>query len=175
MMEREQQIHPLPPVFDQNSRVLILGSFPSVQSRAAGFYYGHPQNRFWRMLEGVYREEVPTEPEGKIRFLLSHCIALWDMIASCTIAGSSDAQIRDVLPNELSLIFSAAPIRAVCLNGKTAYRYYLRYAPSGIAVPALCLPSTSPANASVSLSNLVSAWGAVLAERNDVPASANKT
>lgn len=170
MSEQERQIHPIPPVFDQNSRILILGSFPSVRSRAAGFYYGHPQNRFWRMLEGVYREPVPTDTDGKIRFLLSHGIALWDVIASCRIAGSADAQIRDVLPNDLSLIFRTAPIRAVCLNGKAAYRHYLRYAPPKSPLPAFCLPSTSPANAGTTLPDLIFAWGAVLGEINPTAA-----
>lgn len=163
-MERSVQVHPIPPVFDERSRILILGSFPSVRSREEGFYYAHPQNRFWRVLAGVWDERVPVGTEEKRRFLLSHGIALWDVIASCRICGSSDSSVTDAKPNDLSGIFASAPIARVAVNGKTAARLYRQFdLPSGYPEP-IVLPSTSPANAAWSPERLIAAWRAALGE-----------
>ena len=153
------QIHPIPPVFDENSKILILGSFPSVKSREARFFYGHPQNRFWKTLATVLNAECPVTVEEKKDFLLSHKIAVWDVIKSCEISGSADSSIRDAEPNELDRIFGAADIKAVFANGGTAYRLYKKFNP---APDALRLPSTSPANAAFSLERLINEWKVIL-------------
>ena len=119
--------HPIAPVFDERSRILILGSFPSVKSREATFFYGHPQNRFWKVLSAVLDVKCPQTVDDKKWLLLSHRIALWDVIASCRIEGSSDSSIRDVVPTDLRPILDTAPIRAVFCNGQTAFRLYARY------------------------------------------------
>ena len=154
-------IHPIPPVFDRDSQILVLGSFPSVKSREANFFYGHPQNRFWKVTAAVFGEALPVSMEEKKTFLLRNRIALWDVIHSCEITGSSDASIRNVVPNDLSVILDAADIRATFVNGQTAYRYYRQYAEPQTGRPAVCLPSTSPANASWSVDRLTDAWQAV--------------
>ena len=153
--------HPFPPLYDENSRVLILGSFPSVKSREQMFFYGHPQNRFWRVLAGVFSCAVPQTIEDKRRFLLSKRIALWDVIASCEITGSSDSSIKNVVANDLRQILEAADIRKIYVNGKTAEKYYKKYTEPVIGREAICLPSTSPANAAWSLERLTEAWQAV--------------
>ncbi len=153
--------HPFPPLYDENSRVLILGSFPSVKSREQMFFYGHPQNRFWRVLAGVFSCAVPQTIEEKRRFLLSKRIALWDVIASCEITGSSDSSIKNVVANDLRQILEAADIRKIYVNGKTAEKYYKKYTEPVIGREAICLPSTSPANAAWSLERLTEAWQAV--------------
>ena len=154
--------HPIPPVFDENSRVLILGSFPSVRSREIGFFYGHPQNRFWRTLATVLNEEqVPQTIEEKLAFLLSHGIALWDVIASCEITGSSDASIKNVVPNDLSKLLERAPIERIFTNGGTAHRLYQKYLKPQTGMDDLCLPSTSPANAAWTQERLNKAWSVV--------------
>ena len=155
-------IHPIPPVFDRNSKILILGSFPSVKSREGHFFYHHPQNRFWKTLAGVLDVPVPDTIDEKKAFLLSHRIALWDVIASCSIEGSSDSSIRDVVPNDLSVILSTADIRAIFCNGKTSWNYYRKYQEAVTGIPAVSLPSTSPANAAWSLEKLKDAWNAIL-------------
>ena len=155
-------IHPIPPVFDRNSKILILGSFPSVKSREGHFFYPHPQNRFWKTLAGVLDVPVPDTIDEKKTFLLSHRIALWDVIASCSIEGSSDSSIRDVVPNDLSVILSTADIRAIFCNGKTSWNYYRKYQEAVTGIPAVSLPSTSPANAAWSLEKLKGAWNVIL-------------
>jgi hypoxanthine-DNA glycosylase len=150
--------HPIAPVYDEDARILILGSFPSVKSRQVGFYYGHPQNRFWRVLAALWEETVPASTEEKRSFLLRHHIALWDVIASCEITGSSDSSIRDVTPNDLSPILNSCPIETIYTNGATAGKLYRRYQEPILQRPAILLPSTSPANASWSLERLISAW-----------------
>ncbi len=159
---REQVSHPFAPVFDEKARILILGSFPSVRSREVGFYYGHPQNRFWRVLGAIFEEEIPADIEGKKRFLLAHGIALWDAAASCEIEGSSDSSMRGVLPNDLALVLDNSRIQSIYTNGKTADRVYQKYQFPRIGVAAKCLPSTSPANAAWSLSALCEAWRVIL-------------
>lgn len=117
-------LHPIAPVFDERSQILILGSFPSVKSREAGFFYGHPQNRFWRVLAAVFDRAEPQTVEDKKRFLLSSHIALWDVIGSCEIEGSADSSIKNAEPNDLRVILDIADIRAIYVNGKTAEKYY---------------------------------------------------
>lgn len=154
-------VHPIFPVFDEKSEILILGSFPSVKSREAGFFYGHPQNRFWRVTAAVFGAPVPTTIEEKRAFLLQNHIAVWDVIASCEIVGSSDASIRNVTANDLNVILNSAPIRQIYVNGKTAERYFKQYIFPQIQKDAICLPSTSPANAAWSLERLVASWSQI--------------
>ena len=156
-----RQVHPIAPVYDENSRVLILGSFPSVKSRETAFFYGHPQNRFWRVTAAVFHAPVPERIEEKQNFLLAHRIAVWDVIASCEIVGSSDSSIRDVRPNDLSRILNAAPIGRIFTNGATAGRLYDKYLREKTGLPATVLPSTSPANAAWSVERLIEAWGII--------------
>ena len=156
-------VHPIPPVYDKDSRVLILGSFPSVKSREAGFFYGHPQNRFWKVTAAVFGEEVPQSIPEKRAFLLRNHIAVWDVIRSCEITGSSDASIRDVTVNDLSVILNAARIRRIFVNGKTAEKMYKRYTEPLTGRSCVCLPSTSPANAAWSAEKLAEAWRTVRA------------
>ena len=152
-------VHPIPPVFDERARILILGSFPSVRSREKAFFYGHPQNRFWKVLAAVYGCAVPETVAEKRAFLLAHGIALWDVIASCDITGSADSSIKNAVPNDLSVILNKADIQKIFLNGRTTEKIFNRY--QRCAVPAVCLPSTSPANAAWSLEKLVQAWACI--------------
>ena len=154
--------HPIAPVFDERSRILILGSFPSVKSREAAFFYGHPQNRFWKVVSAVLDAKCPQTVDDKKWLLLSHRIALWDVIASCRIEGSSDSSIRDVVPTDLRPILDTAPIRAVFCNGQTAFRLYARYQQTQTGLCAIALASTSPANAAYGLDRLVENWKAIL-------------
>ncbi|MCR5122841.1 MAG: DNA-deoxyinosine glycosylase [Ruminococcus sp.] len=152
-------VHGFEPVFDERSRVLVLGSLPSVKSREQGFYYGHPQNRFWRVTAAVFGEAVPpvTIPEKKA-FLLRRGVALWDVIAECDIIGSADSSIRNVVPADLSQILDAAPIRAIFANGGTAERLYIKYQQAATGRGIIKLPSTSPANAAWNIARLTEAW-----------------
>ena len=150
--------HPFPPLYDKNSKVLILGSFPSVKSREQNFFYGHPQNRFWKVVATVLEKEIPTTIEEKREFLLSSNIALWDVIASCEITGSSDSSIKNVVANDLTEILETANIKKIFVNGKTAEKYYNRYIKDKIGRDAVCLPSTSPANAMWNVESLVEEW-----------------
>ena len=150
--------HPIPPVYDSHSRILILGSFPSVKSRETGFFYGHPQNRFWKVTAAVFEDEVPATIPEKKAFLLRHRIALWDVLAACEITGSSDASIKNAVPNDLSQILSTADIGQIFVNGRTAEKIYQKYTEPLTGRPCLCLPSTSPANAAWSVERLVMAW-----------------
>lgn len=150
--------HPFPPLYNEQSRILILGSFPSIKSREQMFFYGHPQNRFWKVLAAVFETPVPGTIEEKRAFLLAHGVAVWDTISSCDITGSSDSSIRNVIPNDLTPILSAAHIERIYVNGKTSEKYYNKYIRDVIGREALCLPSTSPANAAWSLHRLVQAW-----------------
>ena len=154
-------IHNIPPVFDENSEILILGSFPSVKSREAEFFYGHPQNRFWKVTAAVFGCDVPETTEEKKNFLLANHIALWDVIESCEIIGSSDSSIKNAVPNDISLILNSAEIRQIFVNGKTAEKYYKKYIYPVIKREAVCLPSTSPANAAKKLNNLIDEWSII--------------
>ena len=161
-------IHPIPPLFDQNSKILILGSFPSVRSREEGFFYGHPQNRFWRVAASIYEEAVPDTIEKKRAFLLKNHIALWDVIYSCDIKGSSDSSIQNVTPNDIEIILNEADIKAIYVNGKTALKYYKKYTQPKINRPAICFPSTSPANAARDIESLIKAWRCIRYVENNV-------
>ena len=159
--------HPIPPVFDEHSRVLILGSFPSVKSREAQFFYGHPQNRFWRVLSALFGEAAGETPAQKTAFLLRHHIALWDVIAACEIEGSADSSIKHAVPTDLSVILREGQITHVFTNGKTADRLYRRYQLPQTGIEAVCLPSTSPANAQWSVARLCEVWRAVAAAADE--------
>ena len=150
--------HPFPPLYDGNSKILVLGSFPSVKSREQLFFYGHPQYRFWRVTAAVYGAETPKTIPEKKAFLLSHGIALWDVIASCEITGSADSSIKNAVANDLSPIFAEAAIKHIFVNGQTAKRFYDRYTKPVIGREAAVLPSTSPANAAWTFEKLVTAW-----------------
>ena len=162
MSAAQKLAHPFPPLFDSMSDTLILGSFPSVKSREAMFFYGHPQNRFWRMLALVYGEEAPAYIPSKKRLLLTHQLALWDAAAQCDIEGSLDSSIANAVPTDLSVILKAARIMRVLCNGQTAGRLYQRLQQPLTGLPALILPSTSPLNAAWSLERLAEAWGKAL-------------
>ena len=150
--------HTFGPVWNADSRILILGSIPSVKSREQGFYYCHPRNRFWKVLAAVTGEEEPQTVPQKKEFLLRWGIALWDVIASCEIEGSSDSSIRDVTPNDITGLLEKSGIRKVYVNGSKAGQLYRRYIEANGGPGAVCLPSTSPANAAWSLERLIQAW-----------------
>lgn len=156
--------HTFAPVYNAESEILILGSFPSVKSRENGFYYGHPQNRFWKVMAHVFDEEVPQTIEEKKNLLLANKVAVWDVIESCEIVGSSDSSIRNVVVNDFSEILSKSSIKKVYANGKKAYELYNKYALKKTGMEAYVLPSTSPANAAYSLDKLKSIYAAALRE-----------
>ena len=150
--------HTFGPVYDSQSRILILGSFPSVKSREINFYYGHRNNRFWKILGMLFNEEI----EDKKSFLLKHHIALFDVIESCDIIGSSDASIQNVKPNDLSIILNNSKVEKIFLNGAKAYELYKKYDEDKYAIEAVKLPSTSPANAAYSIDDLFNEWKIIL-------------
>ena len=158
----EHIVHTIEPVFDSDSRVLILGTMPSPKSREVGFYYGHPRNRFWKVLALVLGESEPSSITEKIALLHRRHIALWDVLAACEIEGASDASIRQPKPNNLACIFSAAPIRPVFTTGAAASRLYQKYQAPLTGLNAYRLPSTSPANCAVSLEQLAEAYREIL-------------
>lgn len=162
----QQLTHEFPPFWDKNSRILILGSFPSVKSREQQFYYGHPQNRFWKVLAELRKESLPQSIEEKKEFLRRNHIALWDVIDSCEIIGSSDSSIRNAKVTDLSLILDSCSIRQIYTNGGTAKRLFEKYQRDRYGVEAVGLPSTSPANASCSLERLVQKWRCILEPLN---------
>lgn len=162
MGKYEHITHSFEPVFDEHSRILILGSLPSVKSREQGFYYGHPRNRFWRVLSEITGEKLPNTIEEKRKFLLKNQFAVWDVIASCDIIGSSDSSIKNVEPVEIQKIINHCSIEKICVNGKTAGKLYRKYLQSITGIAAVELPSTSPANAVWSLERLVEEWGGTL-------------
>lgn len=157
----EKQIHNILPVFDNKSKILILGSFPSVKSRENEFFYGHPQNRFWKVISKILENNCPQTIEEKKNLLISNNIALWDVIESCNIKGSSDSSISDVRPNDLSLILENSNIKQIFTNGKTAEKYYNKYIKNITKLDTICLPSTSPANASKSIDDLIIEWNII--------------
>jgi hypoxanthine-DNA glycosylase len=156
------QTHPIPPIYNKNSKILILGSFPSVKSREQQFFYGHKQNRFWKVLSQILEYPLPQDISQKREMLLNNHIALWDVIASCSITGSSDASITDVVPNDISQILETADIQAIYCNGTKAYELYQKYIYPTNKIQAKKLPSTSPANAAYSMERLVEAWKIIL-------------
>ena len=157
-----REFHTIPPLYNENSKILILGSFPSVKSRETDFFYGHPQNRFWKVMAALFREKIPESTEEKKSLLLSHGVALWDAVYSCDIVGSSDSSIKNVIPNDILFILSKTSVSKIFLNGKTAEKYYKKYIEKDVDIKAVCLPSTSPANASVSLDELIKKWSVII-------------
>lgn len=151
-------IHTFEPVYNKNSKILILGSFPSVKSREENFFYGHPQNRFWKVISSVFECETPIGIDEKKEFLINNKIALWDTISSCDIIGSSDSSIKNVVASDISLILNSANISSVFANGATSHKLYMKYCYPQTKTDAVKLPSTSPANAAFSLEKLISVW-----------------
>lgn len=158
----EHITHGFGPVFDGESRVLILGTMPSPKSREQQFYYAHPQNRFWKVLAVLFGEEIPIGTEERRNFALRHHLALWDVLSECDITGASDSSIRNPVPSDLSTVLKEAPIRAIFTTGKTADRFYRKFFAGTIALPEFCLPSTSPANAACSFSVLTEEYQKIL-------------
>ncbi len=158
MQEYQNITHTFDPVYNSESKILILGSFPSVKSRENHFYYGHPQNRFWKVLASVLEWNVPITIEEKKQMLLENGVAIWDVIASCSIVGSSDTSIKDVVVNDFSSILEESKIENIYVNGTKAYELYHRYAEEKTGIKAIKLPSTSPANAAWNLERLCAAW-----------------
>jgi len=155
-------VHEIAPVYDGTSEILILGSFPSVKSRENKFFYGHPQNRFWKVVSALFGEPVPESTDEKRSFLLRNHIAVWDVIASCDIEGSSDSSIRNVVPNDIRRILNAADIRQIYCNGTKSCSLYKKYLEPVTHRPAVKLPSTSPANAAAGLEKLKESWRVIL-------------
>lgn len=162
MAEYEQVTQPFAPVYDRDSQILILGSLPSVKSREQGFYYGHARNRFWPMLAAIYREPAPLDIPAKKSLLLRHGLAVYDVIESCEIRGSSDSSIRNVKAADIRAIMEAARIERILVNGRTAAKYFKAYQPASYQRMLTELPSTSPANAAFSLEKLVQIWGTAI-------------
>lgn len=152
-------VHTFEPVYDNNSKILILGSFPSVKSREENFFYGHPQNRFWKVISSIFRCNTPNSIEEKLDFLHNNNIALWDTIHSCDIIGSSDSSIKNVVPSNINLILNSTEIKAVFANGATSHKLYMKFCYTLTNRTAIKLPSTSPANAAFSLEKLIYIWG----------------
>ncbi len=153
--------HPFGPLYDENSRVLILGSFPSVKSREQNFFYGHPQNRFWKVVAAVFGQPVPQTVEEKKLLILDNGLALWDSIASCEITGSSDASIRNARANDIGIILNSCSIERIYCNGRKSHELYQRYIEPETGREAVCLPSTSPANARWTPEKLTGAWSVI--------------
>ncbi|MCM1037683.1 MAG: DNA-deoxyinosine glycosylase [Roseburia sp.] len=152
------EIHNIPPLYDEKSRILILGSFPSVKSREGQFFYHHPQNRYWKVMAAVFHAPVPQTIAEKKEMILSHHAAMWDVIASCDISGSSDSSIKNVVPNDIGRLLAETQIQKIYTNGGTAHKYYQKYIKNKIGKEDIVLPSTSPANAAWSLERLTAAW-----------------
>lgn len=150
--------HNIQPIYNKNSKILILGSFPSVKSRESQFFYHHSQNRFWKILANLFEENIPSTIEEKKTFLFKHHIALWDVIESCDIHGSSDSSIQNVKVNDLSLILNNAAIQCIYTNGKKSHQLYQKYCLPKTQRDDICLPSSSPANAQYSLERLIEEW-----------------
>ncbi len=159
---RELQFHTFEPVFDSNSRILILGTFPSVKSRESGFYYGHPQNRFWRIMAQFFSQPTPCSIAEKKRLLFQNRVALWDVAASCEIEGSSDSSMTRVVPNDIPKLLSESEITHVFANGKKAAQLYNRLIYPVTELEIVTLPSTSPANAACGMESLLREWRVIL-------------
>lgn len=154
----ERVVHPFEPYVREDSQILILGSVPSVASRAYGFFYGHPQNRFWKMLSAVFNEPFPSTIDDKKQLLEKHKIALYDSIKECTILGSSDSSIRDVVPSDIESILKCSKITKILSNGKASEKYFLQFQKDELIKKLKVMPSTSPANASYNLAKLIEIW-----------------
>lgn len=153
-----RQNHTIGSLYNENSKILILGSFPSVKSREQGFFYGHPQNRFWKVLSKILNEPLPITIDEKKVFIINNKIALWDVIASCEIKGSSDSSIKNVVPNNINEILDNSKVKTIFTNGKLAFNLYNKYIFEKTNIAAIPLPSTSPANAAFSLDRLCDEW-----------------
>lgn len=158
----ETIVHPLKPLYNKDSKVLILGSFPSIKTREYGFFYGHPQNRFWPVMETLFETNLSTDIEERRNFLLNNNIAVFDSIYQCDIIGSSDSSIQNVIPSNLSEVFGMGNIKQVFCNGATSLKYYKKYHEKKTGIKAIKLPSTSPANARFRLDDLVKEWKQIL-------------
>ena len=154
--------HPLEPIYNKNSKILILGSFPSVMSREENFYYANPYNRFWKLISMIFNKDFPNSTEDKTAFLLDNKIALWDVIGSCEIHGSSDSSIKNATPNPIPVLISKTKIEKIYLNGKTAEKYFRAFFGDTLKTEVLTLPSTSPANAKMSLEDLIVEWSVIV-------------
>lgn len=151
-------VHNIDPLYNENSKILILGSFPSVKSREEEFFYAHPQNRFWKVVAAVFGENVPRNTEEKKALILNHGLAVYDVIYSCEITGSADSSVKNVVPSDLKPIIDNSQITKIFVNGRTAEKYYRKYSLNKTGIECVALPSTSPANASYSLERLISEW-----------------
>ena len=161
-MKAERITHAFSPVFDSESRILVLGTMPSPKSRELGFYYSHPRNRFWPVLAKIFGEEIPGTPEEKKNFCHRHKIALWDVLKECEIEGASDSSIKNAVPNDISIILNSADIKAVFTTGTTATKLYKKFIEPEIGIPVIDLPSTSPANAKVKFEELCEEYKIIL-------------
>ena len=162
MSASEQRImHPFGPLSGPDSRVLILGSFPSVKSREQNFFYGHPQNRFWKVVSIIFEQPVPQTVEEKKQLILSSGLALWDSIASCEITGSSDSSIRNARANDIRIILDSCNIERIYCNGRKSHELYKKYIEPQTGREAVCLPSSSPANAQWTLEKLIEEWSVI--------------
>ena len=158
----EKVNHEIPPIYDENSKILILGSFPSVKSRENQFFYHHPQNRFWKVMASIFNEDIPATIENKKSLLIRNKVALWDVIKSCEIKGSSDSSIRNVVPNDINLILEKSNIQQIFCNGNKSYSLYKKYLEKDTGIKSISLPSTSPANARFNLDMLLHEWRVIL-------------
>ena len=158
----EKVNHEIPPIYDENSKILILGSFPSVKSRENQFFYHHPQNRFWKVMASIFNEDIPATIEDKKSLLIRNKVALWDVIKSCEIKGSSDSSIRNVVPNDINLILEKSNIQQIFCNGNKSYSLYKKYLEKDTGIKSISLPSTSPANARFNLDMLLHEWIVIL-------------
>ena len=156
--------HPFGPLYNKESRILILGSFPSVKSREQNFFYGHPQIRFWKVIAALYEQPMPQTIEEKKQLILDNRLALWDSIASCEITGSSDSSIRNARANDINVILESCNIEKIYCNGRKSHELYRKYIEPATGRAAACLPSTSPANAQWSLEKLIGAWAEIRAD-----------
>lgn len=161
MEEYKNITHIFGPVWDKSSKVLILGTFPSVKSRENNFYYGHPQNRFWKVIAALIGCSIPVTTEDKKKLLISNNIAVWDVIASCTIKGSSDSSIKDVVTNDIMPVLNGSRIHKLYANGAKAYELYMKYSYPYTKREIIKLPSTSPANAIYTLDRLIESWSII--------------
>ena len=161
MKDFQQVIHPLEPVADKNSKILILGTMPSPKSREEAFYYAHPRNRFWSVLSHLFGAKLETK-EDKTNFLLSHNIALWDVLHSCEIISAADSSIKNPVANDISSIVNNSEIKMIFTTGKTAFSLYNRLCRNDTGIDAIPLPSTSPANARMTLDNLIEEYSVIL-------------
>lgn len=169
VMEYQHIVHPFEALYSETSKILILGSFPSVKSREQNFFYGHPQNRFWKVISGILEEPVPITIQEKKELLLKYDIAVWDVIYSCDIKGSSDSSIKNVIPTDLATVVKNSKITKVFCNGKTSGKMYEKYQRDVLGIDAVVMPSTSPANAAYSLQRLIEEWKEIRKEikKND--------